>query len=101
MIVCLVFKEYQPFFRDRSITVVHFYRNHDRAGIDLVGFLHILKLAVLFQLAHCHQRKIHQTDKFIASSRKDLTSGIQIALISGLQRCPVITVLKFDILKFC
>ncbi len=97
----LVFEKHQPFFFHRAFPVVHFHRHHHRAGIDLVRFLQILKLPFLFQLAHCHQRQIHQAHELVFPSGEDLLSGIQVALISGFQGCLVIALLKGDIFQFC
>ena len=94
MIVCLILKADKPLLRH----AVDLYRHNDRAGIDLVRFLQILKLAVLFQLLHRHQSKIHQADKLVLSALHDLLPDIQIRLIRRLDRGPVISVLKSNVL---
>ena len=101
MVVRLILEEHQPFFRLRAISVIHFHRNDDGAGIDLLGFLHIRKLSFLLQLTHSRQRQIHQADELVLPSREKLLSGIQIALIGLFDGLAVIAVLKFHILQLC
>ena len=99
MVMGLVLKEYQPLLRHRPVAIIDLDRHHNGAGIDLIRFLHILQLAIFFQFSHSHQRQIHQADKFVLSSLKDLISGIQIALICGFNGLSVIALLKFNLLK--
>ena len=93
MIMRLVLKADKPLL----CHAVDLYRNDDRAGVNFVGFFHILKLAVLFELFHRHQRQIHQADKFILSALQDLFSCIQIGLIRRFNRGPIVAVLKRNI----
>ena len=65
MVVRFIFEEDQPLFRHRAVPVIHFHRNDDGTGVDLVGLLHVLQLALLLQPAHGHQRKIHQADELV------------------------------------
>ena len=99
MIVSFIFEEYQPLLGDRSsaVLVIHLHRNNDGAGVNLIGFLHIFQLAILFQLTHCHQGQIHQADKLILTPCKNLASGIQIAAIGGLNRITVVAIFKLYI----
>lgn len=80
----LVFEKYQPLLSLSMVTVIHLHGNHYGAGIDLIGFFHVIQFAVLSQFPHCHQRQIHQADELVLSALKDFFSGIQIALVSGL-----------------
>ena len=82
------------------IAIVHLHRHDNGAGIDLIGLLHVLELAVLFQLSHRHQRKIHQADKLVLSACKYFLSGVQIALIGRLDRGTVIAFAEFHIRQF-
>ena len=84
MVMGLVLEEYEPLLRLLVIAIVHLNGYDYGAGVNLVGLLHVGKLAVLLQLSHSHQCKIHQADKLVRSACKNLSSGIQIALIGGL-----------------
>ena len=94
MVVCFIFEVYKPLLG----LSVHFYRNNDRAGIDLIGFLLICQLSFFFQALHCHERKIHQADKFIISSFVKILVCLKIILIGILDRCLVKSIIKFYIL---
>ena len=94
MVVCFIFEVYKPLLG----LSVHFYRNNDRAGIDLIGFLLICQLSFFFQALHCHERKIHQADKFILSSFVKILVCLKIIFIGILDRCLVKTIIKFYIL---
>ena len=84
MVVGLVFEKYQPLLGLSMVAVIHLHGNHYGAGIDLIGFFHVIQFAVFFQLSHGHQCQIHQADELVLSAFEDLFSGIQIALVSGL-----------------
>ena len=84
MVVGLVLEKYQPLLGLSVIAVIHLHGNHYGAGVDLIGFFHVVKFAVFFQLPHCHQCQIHQADELVLSTLEDFFSGIQIALVSGL-----------------
>ena len=94
VIVGFILKEYKPFLSHRTFAVVHFHRNNYRAGIDLIGFFHIIQLAVFFQFSHRHQSQIHQTNEFVISSGKNLFSCIQVTLVRGFNRGSVISIVK-------
>ena len=93
----LIFKVDQPLFLD----TVHIYGNDDRAGIDLVGFFLILKLALRFQFAHCHQRKIHQADEFVAASFVNLFPVAEIFLIGFNHGLFVVALTEGHIFQLC
>ena len=96
-----IFEKYEPFLGDRTIAVVHFNGNNNGTGVDFIGLLHILQLALFFELTHRHQCKIHQADKLIFSSLKDLAVISKILLICAFNRLSVITITKSYILQFC
>ncbi len=100
VIVRLVLKVDKPFLRDNALSVllVNLHRNDNRAGINLVRLLHVFKLSVLFELAHRHQRQIHQADILVLSASKNFLTRRQILLISGLDRLRIIAFLKCNIL---
>ncbi len=91
MVMGLILKEHKPLLGHRPLAVIHLHRHHHRAGIDLVRLLHILQFAVFLQLAHSHQRQIHQTDELVLSVSEDLLSDSQIVLISLPDRLRVIS----------
>ena len=97
MVVGLVFEKYQPLLSLSMVTVIHLHGNHYGAGIDLIGFFHVIQFAVFFQLSHGHQCQIHQAYKLIFSSLKDLTVIFQILFICILDGISVISVIKFYI----
>ena len=101
MVVCLILEEYQPLLGYFLSVIIHFYRYNYGAGIDLIGLFHIGQLAVFFQLSHSHQCQIHQTYELVTSACKDLCSGIQITLVSGLDRRTIISVTELYISQFC
>ena len=100
MIVRLVFKEDKPFLCLGPVSIIHFHGYHNRAGVILVRFFLIVKLAVCLELLHSHDGEIHQADIFVVSVFIKLFSGVEITEISGLDDVPVVAVLKFHILKF-
>ena len=93
----LILEEYQPLLRLPMIAVIHLHGNHNGAGVNLIGLLHISQLAVSLQFSHCHQGKIHQADKLVLASCKDLLSGVQIALVGGLDGREVIALTELHI----
>ena len=95
-----IFEKYEPFLGDRTIAVVHFNGNNNGTGVDFIGLLHILQLALFFELTHRHQCKIHQADKLIRTVFKDLCTRIQIALVGFFHRFPVKTISECDIFQF-
>ena len=99
MVVGLILEEHQPLLRLRAVPVIHLHRNDDGAGVDLLGFLHVRKLSFLLQLTHARKRQIHQADKLVLSSREQLLSRIQIALIGLFDGLAVIAVLKRHVLQ--
>ena len=59
MVVCLIFKVYKPLLG----LAVDLDRNNDRAGIDLIGFLLVLQLALPLNLRIAiSARSIRQTN---------------------------------------
>ena len=84
MIMGLILEENQPFLGFLSVSVIHLHRHHHGTGVNFIGFLHVLQPAFFFQFPHCHQRQIHQTDKFILPVPEDLFPCIQITAISSL-----------------
>ena len=61
VVMCLVLEVYKPFLCDDALSVllVNLHRHDNRAGIYLIRLFHILEPAVLFELAHRHERQIH------------------------------------------
>ena len=47
MVVGLILEKDKPLLRHLPVTVIHLHGNHHRAGIDLIGFLHVIQLPVL------------------------------------------------------
>ena len=47
MVVGLILEKYKPLLRHGAIAVVHLHRHHHRAGVNLVGLLHIVQFSVL------------------------------------------------------
>ncbi len=95
----LVLEKDEPFLGYRSVAVIHFHRNDNRTGIDLVRLLHIFQFPVLFQLSHRHQRQIHQTDKLVRSARKNFFPRFQIVFVCFLNRFPVAAVPEIHLRK--
>ena len=98
MVVGLVFEKYKPFLRDGTVAVIDLHRHYHRAGIDLIGNLHVFQLSFRPQFFHRHQRDIHQADKFIVSSRIEFLPRIEIALPGHLERLFIVTLAKFHFL---
>ena len=101
--MCLILEVYKPLFRDDtlSILLVNLHGNDNRAGINLIGLFHILKFSVLFELAHRHQRQIHQADILVLSACKNFIADSKVIFICSLDWFRVIAVLKCDVLQFC
>ena len=97
----LVLEEYEPLLCHRSVTVIHLNRYYNRAGINLIRYLHILKLTCHLKLLHTHKGYIHETYILIISALVHLFHGIKVALIGCLDRFSVITVCEGYILKLC
>ena len=96
MVVRLILEIDQPLF----FHAVYFDRHNNTACIDLIGFFLIFQFSLFFQLPHCHQRKIHQADKLVFSSGKNLTVRPQILFVCIFNRFSVIPVSKPHILQF-
>ena len=94
-----IFKENKPFLGNRAVSVIHFHRDDDGAGVDFIGLLHILEFSFFFQLAHTHESQIHQADKLVLSSLENIFPGIQVALIGAFYGCPVVAFPEFHILQ--
>ena len=97
----LVFKENQPLLGLGAPAVVHFDRDHDRAGVVFIGHFHVGELSVCLELLHAHNGQIHQTDRLVAAAGIQLTAGIGIALPGCLDGCAEIAVFKLNIFEFC
>ena len=99
--MCLILEEYEPLLGHGTIAVIHLNRHYNRAGINLVGYLHILKLTCHLKLLHTHKGYIHKTYIFIISTLVHLFHCIKVALIGCLNRLSVITLCEGHILKLC
>ena len=87
MIVRLILEVDEPLF---FLPVdIHGYNN--AAGVDLVGFLLIVKLAFGFQFFHREGGKIHQADKFVVSAFVQHFTITQILLICIANRLKIVT----------
>jgi len=86
--VGFVFEVYQPLF---SYTV-NLNRNHDAAGIDLIGDLQVFQLALCTQLLHGKQRQIHEADKFVTTAFVENLTVCQIVFVGSLNRSLVLSV---------
>ncbi len=87
MVVRLILKIHKPLF----LRSVHFNRNDDTAGVDLIRLLLICKLPFFLKLTHRHKSQIHQTHKLVFPALEDLTVIIQILPVSIFNRLPVIS----------
>ena len=65
MVVGLVFEKYKPLLGYRSLFLFNRNRYDDGAGVDLVGYFHILKLAFRTKLLHGKKCNVHQADEFV------------------------------------
>ena len=72
MVMSLVFKENEPLLGH----AVGFNGNDDRAGVDLVGNLHIIKLSGGSEFFHAKDRKIHKGNEFVLPSRIEYAPGL-------------------------
>ena len=61
MVMGLVLKEYEPLFCLFLTVLLNLNRNHDGAGIDLVGLLFVFELAFLSQTLCSDGSQIHKT----------------------------------------
>ena len=77
VVMGFIFEIYQPFF----CLPIHFYRDYNRAGIDLLRFLLVFQLPFFFQPLHSHQGKVHQADKLVLTALVQFFMGIQVVLI--------------------
>ena len=97
MVVGLVLKVHQPLF----FHPVHFYGDHNTAGIDLLRLFLVLQLSFLFQSAHGHQRQIHQADKLVLSPPEDLAVVMEILPVGVFHGLAVIPFPKGNFRKLC
>ena len=97
----LILEVYKPLFGIflTAITRIDLNGYDDGTCIDLIGNFHIGENAVLLELLHCHKREIHEADEFVLSVSVDILAGIEVAHISCLKRCPVISFCELNILK--
>ena len=79
MVMRFIFEEEKPFFGLSVYIHVHF----DGAGVDLLGFVELRKLAVCLQITGSDRGKIHEIDGLCAA---DGTAGRQILLIGFFEK---------------
>ncbi len=77
-----IFEIDEPLFR----LPVDVDRNDDRAGVDLVGLLLVVKLSFLLELLRGEYRKVHQADELVASARVQRVAVSQVLLEGVLDR---------------
>ena len=94
-----ILEENKPFLGHRAVAVIHLHGHDDGAGVDFIGFLHILELSFFFQLAHSHESQIHKADELVIPALKNLLPGIQIALVGAFHGRPVIALTEFHVLQ--
>ena len=75
----LILEQQKP----RLARAVYIHVDFNRAGVDFLGFIQLVELAVSFQILHCNRSQIHQAD-WLGSAK--LLSYCQILLIGGLQQ---------------
>ena len=95
MIMRFIFKVHKPLL----CHPVYGNGNHDTAGIDFVGNLHILKLSFFSELFHCHKCNVHQAHIFIITSCVQLSKVLFVFIKGFFDRLFIMTVFKGYILK--
>ena len=95
VVVGLIFKIDQP----GLFLAVHIDRNNNRAGIDLVGLLLVLELALLLQLLRAEKGHVHERDIFVGAALVELVVVRKILLEGILDRLPVVAIAERDILQ--
>ena len=97
MVVCLIFKEHQPLLCLRAAAPVDLHRNDDRAGIDLIGFFHILQFTFRPELFHTKKGDIHQGDILVLPALIHFFMGFFIGVKGIFDGFRIISLFKGDI----
>ena len=94
MIVCLVLEADEPVLR----LSVDLHRNNDGAGVDLVGNIQILQLALGAEPLHAHQSDIHKAGELVAAAGIDLSRICLVHFKSFLNGFCINPVIKSNLL---
>ena len=88
-----IFKHNQPFF----CFSVYFYRNNDRAGIDLFRNVQIVKFTFRTQFFHTDNSDIHQCYRALGILSVNSVTGSHILIESRLNRFIILAGFNFNI----
>ena len=80
MVVRLVLKHQHPI----PFLTVHIYRNADRAGVDLFGFVQVWQLARRLERLRADRRQIHERHRLVLAPCVEPFAQLQIGLIALL-----------------
>ena len=97
MVVCLILEEHEPLL-GLGLAVSHnVNRNDHGAGVDLVGDLHVLELALGTELLHREKSYVHEADEFVVAALVENLALCLICVKCGLDRLAVITVIDLHV----
>ena len=78
---------------------VDLHRNHDGAGVDLIGNIQILQLTLCAKALHAHQCDIHEAGKLVAPACIDLRSVSLVHIEGCLDGCGICALIEGNIRK--
>ena len=90
VVMCFVLEEEEPFLRSSVYLYIYLYR----AGIDLLRFIKLIELALLFEITNCKGSNVHKANRLCSAK---LLTGIDILLVCLLDE----GILKGDAVNSC
>ena len=99
MVVRLVFEEHQPLLGLGLSVSRHRNRYNNGAGVDLVGHLHVRKLAFRAKLLHREKGNVHEADEFVVAALIENLALRLVCVKCSLNRRAVISLVNLHIRK--
>ena len=99
VVVRLVFEEHKPLLGLGLSVARHRNRYNNGAGVDLVGHLHVRKLAFRAKLLHREKGNVHEADEFVVAALIENLALRLVCVKCSLDRLAVITLVNLHIRK--